>query len=122
MSQDRVQQRFVVLILVLGVKDVASLGLIWTLPGARGADPTAFGHVLVGDIPFFVLVGSFSLHGWVTFSVGKGPDGLEAVDLQAVGRGEGLGIPSPHLGCHSPGYLRVLGWQFPFGVSVLPEE
>ena len=35
----------------------------------------------------------------MTFSVGDCPDGLEAFDLEAVGRGEGLGVPSPRLGC-----------------------
>ena len=46
----------------------------------------AFGHALVGDIPFLIM-GSLRLHDWVTFSVGEGPDGLEAFDLEAAGRG-----------------------------------
>ena len=42
----------------------------------------AFGHALVGDIRFFK--GSFRLDDWVTFSVGKGPHGLEAFDLSSI--------------------------------------
>ena len=45
----------------------------------------AFGHALVGDIRFFIN-GSFRLDDWVTFSVGEGLHGLEAFDLEAVGR------------------------------------
>ena len=61
----------------------------------------SFGHALVGDVPFFIK-GSLRLHDWVTFLVGEGPDGLEAFDLEAVGRSEGLGIPSLHLGALWP--------------------
>ena len=44
--------------------------------------------------------GLFAWGDHVTFSVRRGP--LEAMDLagSAAVRGEGLGIPSPHLGCH----------------------
>ena len=46
----------------------------------------AFGHALVGDVPFLIKR-SLRLYDWVTFSVGEGPDGLEAFDLEAVGWG-----------------------------------
>ena len=85
LSQDRVQQRLVELSLVFTER-------IWMLPVAgeygfieSDSAKAAFGHALVGDIRFFK--GSFRLDDWVTFSVGEGPHGLEAFDLEAVGSG-----------------------------------
>ena len=67
-------------------------GRIWTLlaVGEYGfiesdSAKAAFRHALVGDVPFLIK-GSLRLHDLVTFSVGEGPDGPEAFDLEAVGR------------------------------------
>ena len=55
-------------------------------------------YAFVEYVPFF-LAGSCRLGDHVIFAVGRGADGLEDYDLKVVGRGEGLGIPSPHPGC-----------------------
>ena len=54
----------------------------------------AFGHALVGDIRFF-FKGSVRLDDWVTFSVGEGPHGLEAFDLEVVWGVRGLASLTP---------------------------
>ena len=68
-------------------------GRIWHMPVAE-----LYGFIesdsVEGDVPFF-LAGSCRLGDLVTFAVGRGADGLEAYDLKVVGRGEGVGIPSP---------------------------
>ena len=80
------------------------IGRIWHMPAAGlygniESDSAKAAYAFEGDVPFF-LEGSCRLGDHVTFAVGRVADGLEAFDLKVVGRGEGLGIPSPHPGCH----------------------
>ena len=66
-------------------------GRIWHMPAAGlygyiESDSAKAAYAIVGDVRFF-LAGSCRLGDHVTFVVGRGADGLEAFDLQVVGRG-----------------------------------
>ena len=56
------------------------------LSGFIESDSAKATHAFEGDAPFF-LEGSCRLGDHMTFEVGGGADGLEAFDLEVVGRG-----------------------------------
>ena len=56
------------------------------LSGFIESDSAKAAYAFVGDVPFF-LDRSCRLGDHVTFAVGRGADGLEAFDLEVVGRG-----------------------------------
>ena len=65
-------------------------GRIWHMPAAGlsgfiESHSARAAYAFVGDVPFF-LEGSCRLGDHVTFAVGRGADGLEASDLEVVGR------------------------------------
>ena len=72
-----------------------------------------FGRAASGGIRVPVSwQGHFAEGASVTFLVLQGPDGyIEAFDIEAVGRGEGLGIPSHHLECHAVPVLMLAKLQ-----------
>ena len=111
LSQDRVQQ-LVVQVRVPGEGSPEAFGTCPQQDCLGSQSPTLRRlrmHAFVGDVPFF-LEGSCRLSDHVTFAVRRGADGLEAFDLEVVGRWQPL-TPS-----WVPWYFAVLA-VFPLVVG-----